>query len=421
MQYRKYDPMVKKLIIKTGNRNLFPELNIPRTTINYWLQRSREVTTSDRDKVYESAMKSLTKENYEERAKSHLMKRCLEEILKNSEYYNLTSKKNRKLVLDIVEDFKEILGVKKVISIIGISASTYYRWRTESFGCNYNQFKKCSVARPNQISRDEQSLLVKYATAKEFRKFSTVSLVYYCKRKNLLNISLETWYKYLKLYGIDRKNKRFKKITYRNGLRAKKKDEYWHIDITEIPFGEKQKAYLQLVVDNYSRLIISWKLSLRKDMNLTYKTLKKSFTFSDGFNGTLISDGGGENIGKVPQQLLIGRGIKQLIAKKDIRYSNSMVEAVFRQLKQRFIYKKPSSYSSVYTLVYKFVSHYNKKIPHTMLNGATPLEFYFGSFDFKQFREFYTGNAKEITERRRVDYLGCIKCQRKFTRSDLRV
>ncbi len=38
MAYRKYDPMVKKMIIESGNRDLFPDLNIPRTTINYWLK-----------------------------------------------------------------------------------------------------------------------------------------------------------------------------------------------------------------------------------------------------------------------------------------------------------------------------------------------------------------------------------------------
>ena len=124
---------------------------------------------------------------------------------------------------------------------------------------------------------EEQRKLVHFANSKQFKKFSTVSLMYYCKRKNLLNCSLESWYKYLRLYGIDRRNKRFKKIIYRNGLRAKSVDEYWHIDITEIKFGEKSKAYLQVVVDNYSRMIVGWKLDVNKKMNLTYKTLMKSF------------------------------------------------------------------------------------------------------------------------------------------------
>ena len=42
MGYRKYDPMVKRMIIESGNKNMFPELRIPRTTINYWLKESRE-------------------------------------------------------------------------------------------------------------------------------------------------------------------------------------------------------------------------------------------------------------------------------------------------------------------------------------------------------------------------------------------
>lgn len=36
---RSYDHRVKAQIIATGNVNLFPELNIPRTTASSWIQR----------------------------------------------------------------------------------------------------------------------------------------------------------------------------------------------------------------------------------------------------------------------------------------------------------------------------------------------------------------------------------------------
>lgn len=156
--------------------------------------------------------------------------------------------------------------------------------------------------------------------------------MHYCKRNKILNCSLETWYKYIKLYGIKRHAHVRKSKKYKNGLRAKNVNEIWHIDITEIKM-EDQKAYLQLVVDNYSRMIIAWKVSLTKTMNITYKTLLKSFKFAPGFNGKIVCDGGGENVGFKPKSLLLGKGIKQLIAKGDIRFSNSIVEAVFRQLK----------------------------------------------------------------------------------------
>lgn len=83
-------------------------------------------------------------------------------------------------------------------------------------------------------------------------------------------------------------------------------------------------------------MIVAWKLSRRKTMDVTYKTILKSFILVPKFNGVIICDGGGENLGSLPRQLLIGKGIKQIVAKKDIRFSNSMIEAVFRQFKQKF-------------------------------------------------------------------------------------
>ncbi|MAX67095.1 MAG: DDE-type integrase/transposase/recombinase [Bacteriovoracaceae bacterium] len=410
MKYRKYDPMVKKLIVESRNRNLFPELNIPRTTINYWLDHSKEIVTSDKVSSYDVALKNVDKELYKEKAKSHIMKECMKNTFKNSDFYDYKSKKTREFVIHLIEDFKDIITIKEIIDCLGISNSTYYRWRSEVLGCKYNDNKKCSVPKASQLSMQEQHKLIQLANSKQFKKFSTVSLMYYCKRNNLINCSLESWYKYIRLYGIDRKNKNFKKITYRNGLRAKSVDEYWHIDITEIKYDSTKKAYLQVVVDNFSRMIIGWKLSEHKKMDLTYKTLMKSFQVSPNFKGKIVSDKGTENTGSLPRKLLLGRGIKQLIAKQDIRYSNSMVEAVFRQFKQRFLFKEPESFQVLYRVIYKFVHQYNNIIPHTMLLGATPNERYEGKFNRKSFIEEFKKNRKIDYLSRKEEIRKCSKC-----------
>ena len=106
MGYRKYDPMVKKMIIETGNRNLFPELNIPRTTINYWLQYSKEKVTSKTNHIYEQTIRVLKKDNFEQKAKSLLAKKCLEKLLSELGGYDKKSKENRKFVVETIESLK---------------------------------------------------------------------------------------------------------------------------------------------------------------------------------------------------------------------------------------------------------------------------------------------------------------------------
>lgn len=215
--------MVMKMIIETGNRNLFPELNIPRTTINYWLSKSRAKVSSKRDIVYEARIKNQEKELFKLKAKNSLIKNCLVKLLERRDTFDKRSMKDKEFLINIIDDYKEFLSLKDTLEVIGISHSTYYRWRVQVLGCKYNDHSKCNVVRANSLTQEEQELMIKYATSKSFRKFSTVSLMYYCRRTNLLNISLDSWYKYLTLYGVVRNNFKLNPLRkYKEGIRAKK-------------------------------------------------------------------------------------------------------------------------------------------------------------------------------------------------------
>ena len=336
-------------------------------------------------------------------------------FLEEVEVHNLKGKEKRKQAIELIESFRDFLTLKEILKTIGVSPSSYYRWRVEAYGCETNKYKRCNFNRANQLTAKEVETLIKYATLPQFRKFSTVSLMHYCKRHRILHCSLDSWYKYLKLHGIVRRttpNRRKKQ--YKNGLRAKKVNEYWHIDLTELKYGEKDKAYLQIVIDNYSRLIVAWKLSNRKTMDLTYKTIIKSFHFAPSFQGVFVMDAGSENTGSKPKWLLHGKGIKSLIAKKDIRFSNSMVEAVFRQFKQRFYLKESKNFRSLYSQVYKFVKQYNRIIPHTSLKGGLPIEVFKGTFDHESYTRDNREHFKSLVAKRKAEHRGCIKCKRSF-------
>lgn len=61
MTYKKYDPLVQKMIIETQNPNLFPELSIPRSTALYWIRKSkRELALKNRMSDYRQCRECLT-------------------------------------------------------------------------------------------------------------------------------------------------------------------------------------------------------------------------------------------------------------------------------------------------------------------------------------------------------------------------
>jgi transposase InsO family protein len=146
-----------------------------------------------------------------------------------------------------------------------------------------------------------------------------------------------------------------------------------------------KKVYLQLVVDNYSRAILSFKTGYLKDANLSLRTIRSIKLESSG-ETFLLSDGGGENRNVKLSRVLIGKGITQLIAKSDVAYSNSIVEAVFRQMKRVEAIRAPRSLHSFYSSIEAYVNEHNTVVPHSSLKGALPGEVFNGRthlFDYK--------------------------------------
>ena len=90
-----------------------------------------------------------------------------------------------------------------------------------------------------------------------------------------------------------------------------------------------------------------------------------------------MCDGGSENKGMV-NDYLQELEIEKIVAQKDIRFSNSMVEAVNKRIKYDFLYRR--SFDSLQTLqdyLPELIEQYNSK-PHSGLLGFTPDEVFAG-------------------------------------------
>jgi len=56
----------------------------------------------------------------------------------------------------------------------------------------------------------------------------------------------------------------------------------WHIDITVIRLLDGTKAYLQAIIDNYSRRILAWRLGTQLEAVATSALLVKAFKGKEG-------------------------------------------------------------------------------------------------------------------------------------------
>ncbi len=397
--YRKYDDSIKEMIIKSGNPNLFPHLKIPRTTAMHWIRSSKKkvrLNQVDYDKALLDKIKRLEDELKTERVKVLFLKTLLNRITGFREL--LISKGNRNAFVECVLNFSNWTSKAELCRLLAIQDKTFYQQKVETKGCIRIGLKKCKILSPNQLTLVEQQKIYDLVHDKSLGHLSVKGLQMYAFRNGILSCGYGSWRKYTNEFRPNVGNKRRKRIN-KVGLRAKQVNEVWHIDVTEFKCIDSGKIYLQVLMDNYSRKIINWKLSRNKGEALTMRTIL------DGVNITpqnLISDGGGENTGKKVKSVFVEKGINALIAKKDIYYSNSMIEIFFRTLKQRYINKyRKYKFSKLYNLINRAILSYNE-MPLSSIEGARPNELYKGTVSKEDLQEILKSQVRQASKKRHL-------------------
>lgn len=190
-----------------------------------------------------------------------------------------------------------------------------------------------------------------------------------------------------------RKFKKFK-VKYDVGIRANAPNEKWHADITEIRTADGILSYIYLVVDNFSRYIISWHVASKICAQIRLETFRESIEFAgltpEQVDITqLIVDGGTENNNKKVETFIEKYPVEKVIALKDILKSNALVEAINKTLKYNYLFPRNlMNQKELINAMKKYViPDYNNLRPHGSLNGLTPQEAYGNvTVDFKGIR-----------------------------------
>jgi putative transposase len=358
--YKQYSYEVKRAIFESGNVGLYPGLKIPKSTAYQWMRHGigNPLATEE---------PALTKEN-----QIFAQIRALLEILSHT--IDIT---------DITEDqaktFKNLLSDKRL----------YAEWLPKNlegklgkrvFSCEKSESGSCLRRYPGQLTREEVGKMRSMVQDEKYAHLPICSLALLAKRQGRVNCGVHTWYKYV---AANRWKRPFKQVTNKrryHGLKAKHPHEYWHQDVTKIPFASGHLACLQVIQDNCSRAILGWKISKGVKALDSAKLLErvKSDLAGCGIRHVhLITDGGSENVGanarkgfSVGLPRVIGR-----VARREIRYANTMVEVFFKSLKSNYLRGKNfESMENLMTAVNFYIDQYNNVIPKVALNGLTPAE-----------------------------------------------
>ena len=174
------------------------------------------------------------------------------------------------------------------------------------------------------------------------------------------------------------------------GLDITRPNQVWAMDITYIPMA-RGFVYLAVVLDWFSRRVLSWRLSITMEAGFCVEALEEALA-KHGKPEIVNTDQGSQFTGAAFTGVLAGCGvaISHRIAERDpFRIAmdgkgawrdNVFTERLWRSIKYEEVYLRAyESVAEARASLGRYLGFYNSRRPHSSLDGMTPDCAYFTS------------------------------------------
>ena len=160
------------------------------------------------------------------------------------------------------------------------------------------------------------------------------------------------------------------------GMEITRPNQVWAMDITYIPMA-RGFVYLAVVLDWFSRRVLSWRLSITMEEAFCVETLEDALA-RHGKPEIFNTDQGSQFTGAAFTGVLIKKGIAISMDGKGAWRDNVFVERLWRSVKYEEVYLKAYDNVSVARAsIGRYLGFYNGRRPHSSLDGTTPDQAYF--------------------------------------------
>ena len=160
------------------------------------------------------------------------------------------------------------------------------------------------------------------------------------------------------------------------GMAITRPNQVWAMDITYIPMA-RGFVYLAVVLDWFSRRVLSWRVSITMEAAFCVETLEDALA-RHGKPDIFNTDQGSQFTGAAFTGVLIENGIAISMDGKGAWRDNVFVERLWRSVKYEEVYLKAyDSVSEARASIGRYLDFYNRRRPHSSLDDATPDHAYF--------------------------------------------
>jgi putative transposase len=160
------------------------------------------------------------------------------------------------------------------------------------------------------------------------------------------------------------------------GMAITRPNQVWAMDITYIPMA-RGFVYLAVVLDWFSRRVLSWRVSITMEAAFCVETLEDALA-RHGKPDIFNTDRGSQFTGAAFTGVLAGNGIAISMDGKGAWRDNVFVERLWRSVKYEEVYLRAyDSVGEALASIGRYLDFYNERRPHSSLDGTTPDHAYF--------------------------------------------
>ena len=386
---RAYDHRMRDLVCEERAPGLFQHLGVPRSTAVSWMRRGpRPVVSAD----------VLTLGSAELQAEVLALRRRVRFLLAivrlafplvRLSSFRLDSQRvpdgrSKRSLLAAIASAQKTIPLTVALRVLRLPPARFHAWRNLADDCALDDRPSCPRTTPTQLTAKEVTTIGNMVQDPAFRHMSLRALALHAQRTGRVFAAVSTWTRLVRDHGWLRPRRRLYPPKPKQGIRASRPNEYWHIDVTVIRLLDGTRTYLHAVIDNFSRRILAWKLALHLEPQTTCEILTEAAKGLplDGEAANVVADSGVENVnGEGDARLGLGQ-LRRGRAQVEVGFSNSMIEAFWRSLKHGWLYlHELDSSAALEKLIAFYVEQHNTVIPHAAFSGQTPDEIYFGRGD----------------------------------------
>ena len=262
--------------------------------------------------------------------------------------------------------------MRRLCQLVNVSTSGYYAWRSRPL----SQHRQYDLRLIELIKELHQGYRRSYGAARLHQ--ALVKQGYPCSRRRINRLMRETGIKASStgLYAWRPGQHEFYSAT---GNQLKQADnpkdvgEQWVGDFTYI----KTKTgwlYHAAVLDLYSRKVVGWSFSRKRNVELTKSALRMALSRTNPKHGCLFhSDQGIEYAAHEYRQLVEGAGMVRSMSRKGNPLDNATMESFFHTLKAELIHRQQfNNEIEAVAHIVEYIEFYNRERLHSSLDYQSP-------------------------------------------------